>query len=705
MLLELRQLSQSLGTAGVNVPSWDGHLKSYSKSNPVFRVTISEAGQVRDVARVAKDQATVLLKYEVHGGGSRESIPGFNVPPLLAAKESEREVVEEAVKRFLKRVKRPPNDDSPAARRAELEAIVSRCSSGWAKKDEAIRKCLTTAVDVVAAHLETAGGAETGGVAPLRELLRRAKKLNPEMLHSAVATVVQARIIDGTWIGPDAESGVQFLFAKDAVCLLELADWTEMSANHEAVWHAVNRVLLAAQQSVLNGTPPVGVESYPADAFGDRSPLTNEVMPELNLPSLGPVKLRSNSANKPCQTRYGMTEGASFPVGREGRLSMASSLRWLRKPEREGKTFRDLTGFTGSLKREGGKTKPRGAILFAYPDPLPDHPPAIAAVIARTGQRSPTAADARFEAAAELVVSQLDTLRTERPQTTVRMFVLVKRDKARTKLLLSRQLSADRIIQAVRDWRVAAANIPPVFVRQPDEDKRLRWARCDDAPFPAEVARCLNRVWQRGGERAESVAVFDFGAALTLLLEDGHLLADTAGEALRLAVSQWVPLLLAMGQAACLRRPCEFSQDEQCLLPVILGLLLFKLGQRKEDYMKAMPYWLGRLMAIADKLHRNYCDRERDGQIPKGPLLGNAAISACLENPRAGLAELAHRIPLYQRVAGVELSTEVAEIVRHIDADHLPNRTTDEHKAQMLLGYLTRPDLLGPATADEENRS
>jgi hypothetical protein len=51
----------------------------------------------------------------------------------------------------------------------------------------------------------------------------------------------------------------------------------------------------------------------------------SEKMPERRLPRLGAVKLRSNSSNKPCQLRYRMTEGASFPVNRaEGRTGLAA---------------------------------------------------------------------------------------------------------------------------------------------------------------------------------------------------------------------------------------------------------------------------------------------------------------------------------------------------------------------------------------------
>ena len=201
-------------------------------------------------------------------------------------------------------------------------------------------------------------------------------------------------------------------------------------------------------------------------------------------------------------------------------------------------------------------------------------------------------------------------------------------------------------------------------------------------------------------ERAEAVAAFDYGSALTLFLDDGPLLTELAGRALRLAVAQWTELLLAMGRAATFGLVCPHSQNEQRLLPPILGLLLFKLGHRKDAYMTALPYWLGRLLAAADRLHRNYCDIERERQYPP-QLIGNAAMPACLDNPQAGLARLAERLPLYQQVAGEDLRCEVAEIVSRIDPEKLPSRATDEHRAQMLLGYLARPDLLRPEQPPE----
>jgi hypothetical protein len=77
MLLELRQLSQSLLAANVTASSRDDHLVAYSSSKPLFRVSLTEAGEVRSLEPVEKSKLTELLKYRVSSGGDQESVPGF----------------------------------------------------------------------------------------------------------------------------------------------------------------------------------------------------------------------------------------------------------------------------------------------------------------------------------------------------------------------------------------------------------------------------------------------------------------------------------------------------------------------------------------------------------------------------------------------------------------------------------------------------
>lgn len=692
MLLELRQLSESLKAANVAVGERDDHLVGYSKAKPLFRVELNETGKVQAVRPVSREVAARMVKYEVSKGGARESIPGFNVPPLLVptGAPDERSATEKAITQFAKLLRKPQRGESQKSRTAALDQLVGSCESGWDAKADAIEKCLGNAADVLMRALAAAEGADRAAVAPLLDLLGRAKLLSPTALREQLLDVARVAVTGEA----GSEEFLQLLFTKDSIVLLELADTDGTPANHDTVWQAVNRVLLAGRKGTLaSGVAEVEGDTL-SDAFGEVYVPSTEKMPERKLPRLGNVKLRSNSATKPCQTRYGWVEGQSFPVALPGRASYANAIAWLTDEEREGHTYRDLSNACGFELP---------ALLLAYPDPLPaTRAPALAAVLAKTNQTGPLSADVRFTSAAEVLIKQLDDLKVQERNASVTIFVLAKRDTARTKLLFHRQFSANRITDAIRAWVLAAANHPPVSVRQFGEDKKPRWVRCDDTPYPDAVPRLLNTtwIWDRNELKPKKVSGFDFGSALTLLLDKDR--TEVAAEGLRLAVTQWSDLLLAMGQAAKLGQVCTFSPNEQLLLPQILGLLLFKLGHRKEVYMQAMPYWLGRLLAIADRLHRNYCELERERQFPP-QLIGNAAMAACLDNPQAGLARLAERLPLYQRVAGIDLGREVAEIVRHIDADNLPKRATDEHKAQMILGYLARPDLLPaePVTPSE----
>lgn len=693
MLLELRQLSQSFATAGVTVERWDKMIADYPRG-AAYEVQLAENGQIASIRVRPREFTAQLHLFRESDGGLQESIPGFRVPPLYDLPEATPDFPKQ-VTDFAKG--KNALGETEESRRITIDAFIALARQGWSGAIKKVEACLGRSATALRRSIQGADEKKAELLRPLLELLRRISLLTPEGLREGILRAVRSSLESG--LREEREAFVKLLFRRkrktktrdpDAVTLfLELANWSGNPANHPTVWKTLNEVIL---QTAVSPPARHNTDSE-KDVFGtncgeaDLQPIRGVVVKKL-----GQVKLRSHRRDKECQYRYGLIEAASCPVSAETVAQLRDSLKWVTHQDREGKTFWDVSDSCGY---------PLPALLLAYPDPLPTQPPALAAVLAKTGQQGLTPVHARFEAAAEVVIGQLEDLKAKTPSARVNIFVLAKRDAARTKLLLSRQFMADRIIQAARDWRLAAANTPPVLIRQFRQDRQPQLTQCDQVPFPTEVARCLNRTWQRGGERVESVAVFDFGAALTLFLDDGRLLAETASEALRLAISQWLPLLQAMGQECCLGRVCAFSPGEQVLLPVILGLLLFKLGHRKGDYMSDMPYWIGCLLALADRFHRNYCDLQRERKYPP-QLIGNATLSACLENPQAGLARLAERLPLYQQVAGKELRREAAEVTHHIDPTKLPDRATDLHKAQILLGYLARPDLLERPTQDEE---
>ena len=110
---------------------------------------------------------------------------------------------------------------------------------------------------------------------------------------------------------------------------------------------------------------------------------------------------------------------------------------------------------------------------------------------------------------------------------------------------------------------------------------------------------------------------------------------------------------------------------------------------------------IGRLLALADSLHQQYCKHVRKGESPS-QLIGNALFNTALDQPVFALARLAERLTPYQAWArtfqsdapnaGVGLVKyflgEIAACTAAIRIEELPARMSDADKAKLLLGYL-----------------
>jgi len=117
--------------------------------------------------------------------------------------------------------------------------------------------------------------------------------------------------------------------------------------------------------------------------------------------------------------------------------------------------------------------------------------------------------------------------------------------------------------------------------------------------------------------------------------------------------------------------------------------------------MHTSPFLVGQMLAFTDTLHKEYCLHERKGQVPP-QLIGSALMPTALENPTASLARLSERIAPYQAWAntatgdGVGLAKwalqQLGQVTGELSKQTLPEHCNDMDKAQMLLGYLARPE-------------
>ncbi len=454
-----------------------------------------------------------------------------------------------------------------------------------------------------------------------------------------------------------------------------------------------------------------GNSSSLPDIFGNDGTGWEQTFDDVRMKNaLGNVKLRAMANAAACQQRYRKADADSCPVGQASRSRMKGVLEWLTAPEREDKTW-------ATVRAADNKE-----ILLAYPSKLPPDPPDTAMFFGGSSEVD-TDNTSRFENCAQNVAGALRGLMAKNPNLDVRVFLLRKMDTARTRVSSHKRCSAQHFIQAAERWQFGSRNLPHVLVKQfmKDKDKKTAW-RGPQTPFPMETVWALNTLWVRGGERngrdkqptwspsrTKSLSTAD---GLAFLLEDGAFLHPVLDRMLYAATRNLMGLVLALGQAHAQSQVFTTQKNyarQALIMPSILGLLLYKLNITKEHYMKSPPYLVGRLLSLADQLHYHYCLHVRDGSVPP-QLMGNALMPTALEEPAKALALYCNRILPYQawakttsdeKAVGLaryflaelgKISSELGDVCSEGSSKAIPEQCTDADKAQMLIGYLARPE-------------
>jgi len=459
-----------------------------------------------------------------------------------------------------------------------------------------------------------------------------------------------------------------------SVCL-DVIKWTDYPVIHHKTMSWINERLIEQSKNSDTG---LSFDAFSLDSFGD-----NEKLPEVKLPVLGGVKLKAMSSEIPCQYRYGTIDAKSFVVGTESRRRMKGALEWLGSPEKEGLTWGRADG---------------SEVIFAYPTDIPPRPLKLAGCF---GTNQPDNRIARFEEYAKDVIEGLRGLMKPLKDIELQIFSLRKMDKARTKVVFHRNYTAQRLADAAEEWQAGCRNIPTIIWRAWGEEKG-KWLEIQpESPFPLQIAKCLNQVWKLDGTPNKTVSAINSSAGIELLL-DQQVSKRLIPHLLTILLQNGKGLLMHMGimmhKNDILKMKTDMDRQKQWL-PSILGLLLYKLNIRKEDYMNNVPYLIGNLLKISDDLHALYCKEVRSNSLPP-QLIGNALMAAALDSPEQALGQLALRIAPYLGWAKTN-NTESAGLSHHflknfseveakLKDQILPRRLNDAERAQLLLGYLAK---------------
>ena len=695
MLNEVFLLSESLKRTGITLHAWHRYFKECPQSGKAFFAELDDRGHVAKVSPITDPQIRAeLRKYEKAAG---YSFPSFNVPPLLQFIDEEKK---EHAAKFRKALgsKKPPET---AVRDKELAYLLSVSTSSWIRPDKGARSkdamdklndCLSSVTHDMMAML----GESTDESRSFVELLRRAQQTNGAALHErlkeiAIHEIRSERSEAAEWMD------VLFFYSgktPNIAITLELVDQSQFAypANHPKVQAWVNDRLLATE-TIEEGNQGHAIAP---DAFGGvEGGGMNDSFPEIKIPVLGNVKLRAMSSESPCQRRYGLADARSFYVLQPARLEMKTALEWITRDERRGKTWCDVSSLGGA-----------SAMLITYPSELPTEAPELAGLLCGVEGDQSDPDGSLFEACARRVTNALKGRPVSSRNAELRVFVLTKPDRFRTKVLHSSRYTVQHLLDSADEWQELCRNSPPVMIRQFGLKKGDEpvWQR-PLIPYPAQVVWCLNTVWQRMGTHAETAFDFQIADGLSLLLADGPVLQTVTMRAIQAITSNSLSLLLVIGQTAHLGKVHPMGRvygKQALLLPHILGLLLGKLDYKKGIYMKNPPYLIGRLLSLADQLHVQYCHEVRKGQVPP-QLVGNALMTSAMETPEKALALLWQRIKPYhawaQTVQGgdeVRLAKyflgEIGRVCASLSERDMPSRCSDTDKVAMLLGYLARSE-------------
>ncbi|MHB8182828.1 MAG: hypothetical protein ACYDDN_03630 [Candidatus Desulforudaceae bacterium] len=628
---------------------------------------MSKEGFVQELEPVDPAKVRELRKYEIPNQGV--SFPVFNVRPLLQTRTSE-------AKNSLKVFRSSLMDTSASSMTicSSFERLWEESDQLWIpKKLKDIDKCLRAAGlrELLGDNLEHEA---------LDELFTRSAGLSADRLKEGIRKfLIEAvsRLSRDTLIQMEPLLVSTASQPSNVSLVLELADrsFFDYPANDPKIQNWINTRLQSIEDTVQAG------DTVDLDAFGLVLD-TRKTFPNVKVPIVGPVIIRSMNKESPCQKRYGRIDIHSFPAGNVVRQRAKDSLEWLAQWEHKGMTWENISG---ACQDKG--------ILFAYPVKLGAVIPQLASLF---GGDDPDGT--RFKKAAKQVVDTLKGTAKEHPQSEIKVFAIAKADKARTKTLFSSSYGVGQLLTAAEMWEDGCQNIPWIGF---SFSAGVPPSAVSVVPLPSHVVECVNTAWLRQGNMARRVHGLKVGEGIAILMESGIVGMDIVEKTLRLTVRNSTPLLLALGHQNH-RRDASFKTEGKNFvwhaqrLPSLLGLLLFRLNLKRSDYMHRAPFLVGRLLSLSDTLHKEYCRHVRNDLPPQ--LLGNTLMGMSLDNPVEGLARLSERLPLYKGWAdtgqGKDIGLakwalgQISQISNELSSMPLPDRASDADKAQILLGYL-----------------
>ncbi len=543
----------------------------------------------------------------------------------------------------------------------------------------------------------------------LSSLLDKLRELQTEIKYSLLETI----LIGNKWDRNKNE------YRAEVPLVLDLSDWEKYQA----------RIASPKMESFVNqclfnmmGKDGNNKSKYSSALSGINVELENDKFPSPKLPIIGETFLFAVNKDTPCQSRYGKTSTDIIPIGRKESIAIQDSLRWITNKEREQKTWTSVP--SGKVEIRNKKKSPKNDLLIAYLENKPDINVNKAHMLGGVSKND--FSESNYEATAKIAIDALKGKDIVKTNNFIRIFTLRKADPGRTHVSLQRVYTISELVQADEAWREAAKNCPifslPFFRKEIERIMAKQQSKSESisqflnsnesnaiflspsCPFPADFVRLTQKQWIRFGQDTSSVAGASLGDIYDVFFDLQNRQTHLTESLLDLTIQKTQSLLIGIGNADHKNEIYSFySEARFTVLKTIsaFSIYLYKLGIKKENYMKDTFFYIGRFLSLIDTLHFEWCTNVRDGNIPP-QLLGNAHLQIALDNPVSAFDILSRRINVYQAWTKKEKGEqaklgrwavgELGKISDLLAEKTLPASTTSVERAQILLGYLSRPE-------------
>jgi len=609
--------------AGVSAQSWHRKYKlipNVTVKNPCVQIIFS-SGKIKGIRGVDKGQAATIRKY----GSNQGTFPGLNLVPLYR-------ITDENIKKELRALK----DEVITGElldKIKLYCYEDNWNENFLKKYMISMKAVPEELNDKIKNKESCE--------ELFTLMEEVKAYSDaQKLHNELEKVVFERLRQND----EVQFALQVLFHQgseekepndDTGTLSTILDCEELiesgySTTGISFTQKLNEALMEADSEARDEAEGNQIP----DAFGEMFTPIEEPMPSVKLARGIDVTLRTMFRGQPCQERYGRIENATYPISPKMRTSLQAALIWIGSAERKDKTWKNVD---------------KDELLFAYPYILPDIPVDYVSIFnSSRGVSSDLEADLGFEAEAKRLIEELNKTRipdTDSNANRLRVFILKKIDKARTKVLYTRVTDPNELEAQSEAWTLGCRNIPESRFGEPS------------VLFPLRIADVLNRVWKQDGTTAtDNFKPVPRYHGVELLLES----EEPVQRDLYMLVQAGVALAPYLGTHIHEKLGERMWWNVKDMLS-LMGLMLYRLGIRKEQYMNKFPYQYGQLLKVSDELHALYCNVVRNGDVPP-QLAGSGLYQAAVDSPVRALRQLGQRMNPYITWAKYYRTKNVPEV-------------------------------------------